>query len=145
VRQIKCFNHLICLLRNKIYHKMQHKKLYNLHKIAYFIVALLVFKMNKILSDQFSSVRKRYFRYKINAFFRISSFCHLISLSKKYKIHHKMQREKLYNLQRKAYFNCVLLVKKNRILSDQFSKPRKKSCEEKFLFSYFIYKINCSL
>jgi hypothetical protein len=40
---------------------MQREKLYNLHKTAYFIVALFVFKMNKILSDQISTVRKRHF------------------------------------------------------------------------------------
>ena len=40
---------------------MQREKLYNLRKTAYFIVAFVVFKMNKILSNQFSIVRKRYF------------------------------------------------------------------------------------
>ena len=38
---------------------MQREKLYNLHKTAYFIVALFVFKMDKTLSDQISTVRKR--------------------------------------------------------------------------------------
>jgi hypothetical protein len=33
---------------------MQREKLYNLHKTAYFIVAVSVFKMSKILSDQSS-------------------------------------------------------------------------------------------
>jgi len=37
---------------------MQREKLYNFHKTAYFIVALIVFKMDKILSDQISMVRK---------------------------------------------------------------------------------------
>ena len=36
---------------------------------------------------------------------------HLIGFIKN-KIYHKMQREKLYNLQSKAYFNCILFVSK---------------------------------
>ncbi len=37
-----------------------------------------------------------------------------------------MQREKLYNLHRKTYFNYVLFVfKKSKILCDQFSQPQK--------------------
>ena len=76
---------------------MQRGKLYNLHKIAYFIVALFVFKMDKILSDQISIVRKwDFFLYKMNSFSLISSYYHLICFVKKNKI----QREKHYNLQR---------------------------------------------
>jgi hypothetical protein len=37
---------------------MQREKLYNLHKIAYFIDAAFVFKLDEILSDQISTVRK---------------------------------------------------------------------------------------
>jgi hypothetical protein len=37
---------------------MQREKLYNLHTTAYFIIALFAFKMDKILSDQSSTVRK---------------------------------------------------------------------------------------
>jgi hypothetical protein len=40
---------------------MQREKLYNLHKTPYFIFAFFVFKVNKLLSDQSSTVRKRYF------------------------------------------------------------------------------------
>src|ERR1700722_16012200 len=32
----------------------------------------------------------------------------------KNKIYHKMQREKLYNLQTKVYFNCILFVFKKK-------------------------------
>ena len=31
---------------------MQREKLYNLHKATYFIIALFVFKMDKVLRDQ---------------------------------------------------------------------------------------------
>jgi hypothetical protein len=37
---------------------MQREKLYNLHKIAYFIVAPFVLKMGKILSDPILTARK---------------------------------------------------------------------------------------
>ncbi len=44
--------------KNKIYQKMQREKLYNLHEIAYFLVALFVLKTDEILSDQISTVQK---------------------------------------------------------------------------------------
>ena len=37
---------------------MQREELYNLHRTAYLIVALFVFKMDKTLSDQILTVRK---------------------------------------------------------------------------------------
>jgi hypothetical protein len=37
---------------------MQREKLYNLHKTTCFIVALSVFKMNKLLRDQISGIAK---------------------------------------------------------------------------------------
>ena len=46
------------LLEKQTYQKMQREKLYNLHKIAYFIGAFFVFKVDKILSDQISTVQK---------------------------------------------------------------------------------------
>ena len=42
--------------KNKIYHKMQREKLYNLYRTAYLIVALFVFKIGKALSDQISTL-----------------------------------------------------------------------------------------
>src|ERR1700722_292266 len=44
--------------KTEIYQKMEREKLYNLHKPAFFIVALFAFKMDKIFSDQISTVRK---------------------------------------------------------------------------------------
>ena len=38
---------------------MQREKLYNLFKTAYFIVALFVFKMDRTMSDQILTLRKR--------------------------------------------------------------------------------------
>ena len=58
-------------------------------------------------------------------------------------MYHKMQREKLYNLQRTAYFNCLFfLFKKSKILYDQFSTLRKNRVfrhKTRILFSYFIF------
>jgi hypothetical protein len=47
----RTFGQLLC-------HKMKREELYNLHKTALFILPLFVFKSNKILSDQFSTLRK---------------------------------------------------------------------------------------
>jgi hypothetical protein len=43
---------------NKIHHKMQREKLYNLYKTAFTTVALFAFKIDKIWSDQIPTVRK---------------------------------------------------------------------------------------
>ncbi len=37
---------------------MQREKLYNLHTTTYSIIGLFVFKLNKTLSDQISTLRK---------------------------------------------------------------------------------------
>jgi hypothetical protein len=50
--------HHFTFFENKIYQKMQREKLYNLHRTAYFLVALLVFKMDKNLKGQILPVRK---------------------------------------------------------------------------------------
>ena len=56
--------------KNKMYQKMQREKLYNLHKSAYFIGAPFVFKMNRILSDQISTLQKWHlFSYQMNSLF----------------------------------------------------------------------------
>ncbi len=38
-----------CFKKDKIYHKMQHEKKYNIQRTNYSLVALLVVKMNKVL------------------------------------------------------------------------------------------------
>jgi len=67
----------------------------------------------------------------------------------KNEIYDKMQREKPYNLQSKAYFNCILFVfKKSKTLCDQFLPLRKKSFLSKqmrnffFLISSFYHRIH---
>jgi hypothetical protein len=86
---------------------MQHEKLYNFHKITYFLVALFVLKINQILSDQISTMEKyNIFWYTTNSFFYLIILSPDMLYQKKNKIHQKMQREKLYNLPNKAYCNC---------------------------------------
>ncbi len=41
-----------------MYHKMQGEKLYNLHTATYFIAALFVFKIYKVLMDQILDIAK---------------------------------------------------------------------------------------
>ncbi len=61
---------------------MQREKLYNLHKIAYFIVALSVFKMDKSSSDHFRQRENDIlFGYKMNSFFSHSYFYNLFFLN----------------------------------------------------------------
>jgi hypothetical protein len=43
---------------------MQREKLYNLHRAASFTIVLFAFKIDKILSDQILTLRKRYFLVK---------------------------------------------------------------------------------
>ena len=115
---------------------MQREKLYNLHKAACFIVALFAFKIDKILSDQISTGRKRHFLVQDEFI-----FSHVILLSpdifylKKNKIYQEMQRQKPYNLYKIAYFSCILLVsKKSKILFDCPERNQFFLYEEKFLF-----------
>ena len=83
---------------------MQHVKLYNFHKTAYFLVGFFVFKIDKTLSDQISTVQKRFFLNNMNSFVVIwSPHQPICFIKEKNKIYQKMQREKLYNLQRTAY------------------------------------------
>ena len=56
-----------------------------------------------------------------------------------------MQREKLYNLHRKNYFNCVSFVlKTSKILQDQFSQPQKLVVHSFAFFENKTYAIEIS-
>jgi hypothetical protein len=57
---ILVFNNLMySIKKNKIYHKMQREKFYNLQKTIYFMLSLFVFKIDAILSDQISTQKKK--------------------------------------------------------------------------------------
>jgi hypothetical protein len=98
---------LYTVLKGRIYHMMQREKLYNLHKTIYFIVVLFGSRLDKILAIKLPSCEKDNFfdiwQIKFLLFHRSIT---KIVYQKRNKIHHKMQREKLYNLHSKAYCNC---------------------------------------
>jgi hypothetical protein len=79
---------------------------FNLHKTIYFIVVLFGSKLDKILAIKLPSCEKDNFfdiwQIKFLLFHRSIT---KIVYHKRNKIHHKMQREKLYNLHSKAYCN----------------------------------------
>jgi len=96
---------------------MQREKLHNLHRTAYFTVALIYFENRQNSSrSNFDVVKKVFFAYAANAFFSYLS-PDMFYLKKK-KIHHKMQREKLYNLQRTVH-----------IIYTAFFIKKKQNCE----------------
>jgi len=102
------FSILLCtVLKGRIHHMMQREKPYNLHKNTYLVVAFFVSRLGKILTIKLPSWEKDNFfdRWQI----RFLLFYHSITKTvyqKRNKIHHKMQREKLYNLHSKVYCNC---------------------------------------
>ena len=79
---------------------MQREKNYNLQRIANFMVTILLFKTDKILSDHIPNFRQKqpFSVHPEFSFFLISSFYHLIYYAGKKTIYYKMQHEKLYNL-----------------------------------------------
>ena len=56
---------------------MQREKLYNFHRTAYFIVALSVFEMDKILSDQFSKIFKFHVFSLTNSTYAVVIYCYV--------------------------------------------------------------------
>jgi hypothetical protein len=62
--------------------------------------------------SNFAIVEKWFFSHEREFLFLILFFNQLIWFSKKNKIYHKMQREKLYSLQRTVYFLSVLFMLK---------------------------------
>ena len=117
------------LLQNKIHHKMQREKLYNLQRIVYFNCVLFVLKKKQnSVGPVFAVAKKSFFSTQTRNFlFLISYFYHLIRFIKK-EIYHNIQREKLYNLHSKAYCDCF--QKKQNSVWPIFA--RSKSGRSKF-------------
>ena len=126
---------------------MQHVKLYYFHKTAYFLVGFFVFKIDKTLSDQISTVQKRFFLNNMNSFVVIwSPHQPICFIKEKNKIYQKMQREKLYNLQRTAcYIYAPFRVQYSLRPIFVVTKMYFFSTRTKFPFTYFLHKVNCSL
>src|SRR5690348_5108154 len=124
---------------------MQREKLYNLHTTAYFIVAFSVFKMKKILSNQFSVVRKRYFLIEDEFIFSYFIFLSpdIFYLKKtKYITRCSVKSSTIYKI--KLILIMYFLSKKPKFRATNFHCPEKIMRRE-ILFSYFVYKINCFL
>ncbi len=114
------FNSSIIVALNKIYHKMQFKKLYNLQTKVYFNCILFVFKKRQNSVRLILTIVKRSFFYtNENSFFLFYLFITWYIFLKKRKIYHKIQREKAYNLQNKIYFISVLFMFKTTANSVQ--------------------------
>ncbi len=98
---------LYTILKGRIYHTMQREELYNLHKTTHFVVVLFVSRLDKILTIKLSSCEKDNFfdTWQIK-FLLLHRSIMKIFYQKRNKMHHKMQREKLYNLHSQAYCNC---------------------------------------
>ena len=114
---------------------MQREKLYNLHKTVCFIVALFVFKMKKILNDQFSTVRKRYLLVQDEFFFSYFNFLSpdIFCLQKtKYITRCSVESSTTFKVKfiLIVYF---LPTEKQNSVRPIFAAP-KKSCGEKFIF-----------
>ncbi len=105
------FNSSIIVALNKIYHRVQFAKLYNLQTKVYFNFVLFVFKKRQNSVELILTIVKRAFFLQEQEFLLlILSFYHLIYFFLKGKIYHKIQREKAYNLQNKIYFISVLFM-----------------------------------
>jgi hypothetical protein len=151
VRQITCFNHLVrCIKKQNIPQDTAWKALQFTYDRLFYICSFS-FQNDQILSYWFSILRKWcFFGRRCIHFCLFHIFITWYLLFKENKIHHRMQREKLYNLQSKAHFNYLLLVsKKSKILCNQFLLPRKtyffSIWREISFFLLDIYKVNCSL
>ena len=90
---------------------MKNSTIYKLNFIR--IVYSFFKKKQNSVRPTFAIVKKIIFLHEREFLFLILSFYHLICVSSKKTIYHKMQDEKLYSLQRTVYFNCVLFMLKN--------------------------------
>ncbi len=117
---------------------MQREKLYNLHPTTYFIGALYVFIMDKLLSVKVLPWEKdNFFDTERIHFLLFHRSITKILYQKKSKIHHKMQREKLYNLHSKADCNwfstrekfCAInFCNAQNVISQSFVHFENKKC-----------------
>jgi hypothetical protein len=123
------------VLKNKIHHKMQREKLYNLHQTTCFIVVLFVFKMKKILSDQFSTVRKRCLLVQDKFIFSYFKFLSpdIFCLQKtKYITRCSVETSTTFKVKLILIVYFLPTEKRNSV-RPIFAAP-KKSCREKFFF-----------
>jgi len=111
------FNSSIIFALNKIYHRMQFEKLYNLQTKVYFNFILFVRQNSTRLI--LTIVKRSFFYTNQKFFFLFYLFITWDTFFKNRKICHKIQREKAYNLQNKIYFISILFMFKTTANSVQ--------------------------
>jgi len=136
--------------KNKLCHRMQPEKLYNLQTKFYFNNILFVFKTSKTLCHRFSPLWKKwFFSMNKNSFFLVYLFITQYVFFKRNKIYYKMRLETLYSLQRTVYFICILFMfkKTSNSMQSVFAKMKIDRTEFSFFFEHKknIIKINFSL
>ena len=118
---------------------MQREKLYKLQRTANFTTVIFLFKIDKILSDQISMLRKRY----------VFSLFHLFLPDMFYlknQICYKMQREMLYNLHKDGLFYSCAFCSQNRQISERLNfVATKKSFFGRRIRFFLIYQLGCFL
>ncbi len=131
---ISIFNHLLRYIKKTKYTTTCNVKSSTIYKVNS-ILQLHLCSQNEQNFERpiFDSAKTIFFGVQDKFIFSYFTFLSLDIFYLKSKIYHKMQREKLYNLQSKAYFNCILLVfKKKQNPVRPFSLPR----ENFFLIPY---------
>jgi hypothetical protein len=118
---------------------MQREKLHNLHRTAYFTVALIYFENRQNSSrSNFDVVKKVFFSYTTNAFFSYLS-PEMFYLKKTKCITRCSVKNSTICKERFILYIQLFLLRKSKILSDQFSRLQKFCPNEDFLFLYFIF------
>ncbi len=122
--------------KNKMYHKMQREKLYNLHTKVYFNYIFFVSKKNQnSVQSIFAIVKKTFSKRTRILFFLFYLFIAWYVFFEKNQMYHKMQREKLYNLQTEVYLNCVpFMFKKTPNTVRSVSTMAKIGCTDFWFF-----------
>ena len=113
------------------------------------IVSIILWHVMQSTSPRSSTLKVNIFSNFFNPNFNISIIVTLnIAVFKKIKIYHQVQHDKLYKLQTKVYFNCVLFFKKRKTLCDQslaVMENRLHTIWDLFEYKKYRKKINCSL
>lgn len=125
---------------------MKREKLYNLHKIGYFIVAFFVFKMNKILSNLFSIVRKRYFLVEDEFIFSYFIFLSpdIFYLKKTKYITRCSVKSSIISIRPPFFILPLFVFKTDKTLSDHILAVRKLVAQYFAYFENHHNKIYCA-
>jgi hypothetical protein len=112
-----------------------------IYKLKFILIVYFLFsKKAKLCATNFRHCEKNDFftRTRIPFSYFIFLSPNMFSL-KNNKIYHKMQCEKLYNLQTKVYFNCILFMFKNTPNSVRSVFATAKIGHTAFFFKQEVY------